>query len=70
MAPAPTRPTAEIAALRRLAAVYRRRLLLAVPAAPGWPSRNDRPCEPPPRLVYSRVPSLRRFRTESAPLMA
>jgi TolB protein len=33
MAPAPTRPTAEIAALRRLAAVYRRLLLLAVPAA-------------------------------------
>ena len=64
MAPALTRPTAEIAALRRLAAVYRRLLLLAVPAAlAGCQDAGDSlgpadPAVPPVELVALSTPRI------------
>jgi len=65
MAPAPTRPTAEIAALRRLAAVYRRLLLLAVPTAlAGCQDAGDSlgpaadPAGPPVELTALSTPRI------------
>jgi WD40 repeat protein len=65
MAPALTRPTAEIAALRRLAAVYRRLLLLAVPAAlAGCQDAGDSlgpaadPAVPPVELAALSTPRI------------